>query len=135
MHKLILLIFLSPLVISCGGNKAIKDYENAQLKIEELASQRFERDHKTIPNSSKRYSIVLSKYKTLKDLLPRVDYFIFDHTSNVIIHEDSLQAGSVKWVSEFEVKATQRGLKTKSEDGSRNKSYTYNCQNKEKIDE
>jgi len=135
MRKSILYILFLFNCVSCGSNKNLNDYNSDLAQIEEIAQTKFTKPHKVVANENNNYSLVLSRTKTLKTLFPTVHFFVFDHKENKVIIEDELQAGSVSWISKNEIEATKRGMESKTDSGSRNHKYIFNCKTKEYFED
>jgi len=134
MNRMICMLLCFVFASSCGTNKNLDDYKSDQISIDNIAAEKFSTDHQQIPNKNYDYSLVYSQIRSFKTLAPTVEFFVYNHKTNQLILEDTLEAGSVRWISDYEIIAQTRGSKTKDASGSRNHSYTFNCKTEEKLE-
>lgn len=98
------------LLIGCHSNKSTSKNLGDQNTppIDQLANDKFGDNYFIDENSDGKYSLVKSKTKTFKEIGFDISYFVYDHTINKILIEDSLKSGYVEWEDKHHIKAINR---------------------------
>ena len=122
--KVVLYLLTFVLTLNCSSTKFNK--QEIDSKIEQLAISHFGKKYASKENSTGRYMLVWRKYKKMEEMMGTVDYFIFDKKTQKIIFEDHLNAGTVKWSSDYEIIAIARNIHTEQNSYIPKLSYIFN---------
>lgn len=127
--------FLVAVLTSCASVEPV-DNKDEVSSMENYALSEYGDNYATLENRTGSHTIVFKKYKKLKDLFPTVKFFIYEEESKSVIFQDELNAGSVKWHSDFEVIATARNLTSDENESQEPRSvYYYDVLEQKKVDE
>lgn len=130
-----LLPILAIVFTSCGSIEPAENKEEL-TSMEDHALSEYGEKYATLENSTGSHTIVFKKYKELKDLFPTVKFFIYEEESKSVIFQDELNAGSIKWHSDFKVIATARNLNSDDGENQEPKSiYYYDVLERRKVEE
>lgn len=129
---LIVLPFL--FLMACSASKPTNG-NTSKNELESLARQRYGERYAVKQNESETYSIVLQKYKSIDELFANIRFFVFEHSTQSIILEDTLLQGSVKWYSGTEIITVTVNPKSEDEEGRSKTIYYYDVVKKKKRNE
>lgn len=95
------------LFINCASIQ-IYEKENHIEIVDELAIEALGEEYATRENDRGSHFLVFKESTNLNDLMGVVAFFIYDKSSQNIIFQDELEAGSVSWASDVEIIAIAR---------------------------
>jgi hypothetical protein len=128
-----ILPFILAVLTSCASVEPVESKEKVS-SMEDYALSEYGEKYAILENSTGSHTIVFKKYKELKDLFPTVKFFIYEEESKSVIFQDELNAGSVKWYSDFKIVATSRNVKSDENQEARSV-YYYDVLEQKKVDE
>ncbi len=85
------------------------------ITFEKIANAKYGKGYATLENISATYVIVYKKHKKLEELMATVNFFIYEKKTSAVIFEDELNAGSVKWINDYEVRIISRNQGSNTE--------------------
>ena len=130
-----LLPFLVVVLASCASVEPVENKDEVS-SMENYALSEYGEKYATLENKSGSHTIVFKKYKDLKDLFPTVKFFVFEKSSQSVVFQDELNAGSIGWHSDFKIIATARNLKSEDNENREPRSvYYYDVLEQKKVDE
>lgn len=103
MFLLIMFLSLFSCISTPTGNK-----DFTKEKIDAIAIKYLGKNYFIKENSSKSFSIAITKHKNLIDLFPDVHFIVIKNSSREVILEDKLKQGSVNWYSDTNIIAIDR---------------------------
>jgi len=131
--KKFLLPILFLLLTNCTSVKPIAAPKEKSL-MENLAVSHFGEKYALKKNDSGNFIIVFKKYKKIEDLFATVKFFIFEVSSQSIIFQGELKAGSVNWYSDFILIATSRNMNTNGDKNQKStQTYYYDVKKRKKV--
>ena len=128
-----ILPFILAVLTSCASVEPVESKEKMS-SMEDYALSEYGEKYAILENSTGSHTIVFKKYKDLKDLFPTVKFFIYEEDSKSVIFQDELNAGSVKWHSDFKIMATSRNVKSDENQEARSV-YFYDVLEQKKVEE
>ena len=130
--KLLVLTLIIGLA-ACNASKKMTLTEESTINLERIAQEKYGSRYISITNTSKSHTLVINKTKTFREFGFDINYFLFENKAQKIIMEDFLKSGQVEWISDLEIKATNKKLDEKNDLKRIKEVYVYNIETDRKI--
>ena len=121
---IILSISIIALFLSCKCQKNTHYKKN--FTLEQSAKLKFSDKYNIEFNKTKEYAIVSKSFKEITQSIPDLAFFIYSNKDRNIIFSDTLEAGDVYWLNDFEILTNTRTQKAES----KRIQYIYNVKEK-----
>lgn len=134
------LFFVQFLVNSCVSPNCAKSVQSANaqinyhLLVSELAKEKYGDSFTIQENETKEFYLVSRRSKSPSETA--VKFFIYEKEKQLIIHEDFITLGSVKWIGSYKIDVQKFPGTVKKNDQNTDKlGYFFDVKTKQKIKE
>ena len=138
MKAIVLYLFLIPLfVCSCASSKCTtsaqeaKSPTNHNLIVNDLAKEKYGDSFTIQENETKEFYLVSSHSKSATETA--IKFFVFEKESQLMILEDFIPLGVVKWINSYTVSVQKfPGTVKLNETGTNQSGYLFDVKTKQK---